>query len=656
MRGFIAGFLTATVLAAAFFALGPGRPLVAGSPAPSALAPAPAPAPASELDARRAGPPATAGTAATAGPLVAPPAPPPPAIPFANSRARIKFESTRHDFGTAPHGEKVKHVFKYSNAGEETLEVRNVRTTCGCTAAEPTKRSLAPGESGQVEVVFDTSKKGAGRGKQRWSNSVFFASNDPTQRENNQPGMSKLVLEGDVTARYRLVPEAGLFFRSFAQGTAENLTATAEIFPTSEPPPGEPPVPPLVPEEGGARVLAAPANVKVLALRAIERDGVRGVAVDCAVSGDVPQGVIQGAVRVATGHPRQPEVSVPVHGYVLPAVQAQPPRVYLPRETPNAARAVLIRSGRPVEVIATAVQTDDGAPPPVSVETPPGQQVVIRFAEGADLGRGTAGEVLLFLSDPKNPLLRVPYSIRSSKDQAGDLQAQVAAGVRISPAELALGDVEPGREFEAVVVVTRAQGPPPPRVPGGLTPGEPPAAIPQTPPIAPSGLEVEPVGLLEARIEPLQAGQVYRIHVKPTSGGPSGPIAARVSFVPREGAARVGFRVTGRSLPKTAASPEALHLARGAGIGEARVALRRKDGQTLKVLQAKEPSGRYSLRVEVGADGAPVVVAALASGGSGTEPAPPPGAPKARATAVVVTTDDPEEREVRIPLVERIGP
>ena len=39
------------------------------------------------------------------------------------------------NFGTAPSGPPVKHVFKIRNAGTGTLTIDGVTTSCGCTAA-----------------------------------------------------------------------------------------------------------------------------------------------------------------------------------------------------------------------------------------------------------------------------------------------------------------------------------------------------------------------------------------------------------------------------------------------------------------------------------------------------------------------------------------
>ncbi len=50
----------------------------------------------------------------------------------------------------------VRHTFKFKNIGKSVLEIRGVKTSCGCTAAAPTKNHLAPGEEAEITVGFDT--------------------------------------------------------------------------------------------------------------------------------------------------------------------------------------------------------------------------------------------------------------------------------------------------------------------------------------------------------------------------------------------------------------------------------------------------------------------------------------------------------------------
>ena len=62
------------------------------------------------------------------------------------------------DFGKAQEGVKLEHVFEIVNDTGVAMAIREVTASCGCTATEVTKKGLAPGESTQVKVTFDSTK------------------------------------------------------------------------------------------------------------------------------------------------------------------------------------------------------------------------------------------------------------------------------------------------------------------------------------------------------------------------------------------------------------------------------------------------------------------------------------------------------------------
>jgi hypothetical protein len=75
------------------------------------------------------------------------------------SNANIQFAEKQHDFGDVKQGETVSYRFKFSNSGTEPLVLLNVQTTCGCTATDWPKTPIPPGESGEIMVNFNTTKK-----------------------------------------------------------------------------------------------------------------------------------------------------------------------------------------------------------------------------------------------------------------------------------------------------------------------------------------------------------------------------------------------------------------------------------------------------------------------------------------------------------------
>jgi hypothetical protein len=85
---------------------------------------------------------------------------------------KIQFAETSYDFGTAAQNTAVKHLFKFKNVGTDTLRITQVKTSCGCTAAESSK-IIPPKKDGQIEVTYNT---GANLGKV--SKTVYVFSND----------------------------------------------------------------------------------------------------------------------------------------------------------------------------------------------------------------------------------------------------------------------------------------------------------------------------------------------------------------------------------------------------------------------------------------------------------------------------------------------
>jgi len=90
------------------------------------------------------------------------------------SSAIIHFPETQHDFGVVKEGQKVEYTFTFDNSGKSNLEIGDIKTSCGCTAALVSQKVLAPGEKGTLKVELDTSKR-----KGKMSRVITISSNDP---------------------------------------------------------------------------------------------------------------------------------------------------------------------------------------------------------------------------------------------------------------------------------------------------------------------------------------------------------------------------------------------------------------------------------------------------------------------------------------------
>ncbi len=73
--------------------------------------------------------------------------------------AKIEFEESFYNFGTIMENEKAKHSFIFKNTGKVNLLITAAKSTCGCTVPDWPKTPIAPGDTGQIDVVFDSKGK-----------------------------------------------------------------------------------------------------------------------------------------------------------------------------------------------------------------------------------------------------------------------------------------------------------------------------------------------------------------------------------------------------------------------------------------------------------------------------------------------------------------
>ncbi len=71
----------------------------------------------------------------------------------------FKFDQVEHDFGAINQGDVVEHVFQFTNEGEAPLIIQSAVGSCGCTVPTYTREPIAPGESGELTVAFDSKGK-----------------------------------------------------------------------------------------------------------------------------------------------------------------------------------------------------------------------------------------------------------------------------------------------------------------------------------------------------------------------------------------------------------------------------------------------------------------------------------------------------------------
>ncbi len=78
-----------------------------------------------------------------------------------DSGAKIEFDKETHDYGTVKYGGDGTCVFTFTNTGDAPLIISNAKGSCGCTVPSWPKEPIAPGETGEIKVKYDTKRQGA---------------------------------------------------------------------------------------------------------------------------------------------------------------------------------------------------------------------------------------------------------------------------------------------------------------------------------------------------------------------------------------------------------------------------------------------------------------------------------------------------------------
>jgi hypothetical protein len=73
--------------------------------------------------------------------------------------AQIRFHSMVYDFDTLFQGDKASHEFVFENTGKKELYILQTNSSCGCTVSSYSKAPIPPGNTGTIQVEFDSTRK-----------------------------------------------------------------------------------------------------------------------------------------------------------------------------------------------------------------------------------------------------------------------------------------------------------------------------------------------------------------------------------------------------------------------------------------------------------------------------------------------------------------
>ncbi len=91
---------------------------------------------------------------------------------------KIQLDTTEFDFGKVVEGKIYEHTFSIKNSGKSMLQITDIKTSCGCTAALISSKKINAGNSGSLKVELDTTNRTG-----KLSRTIVISSNDPVEPE-----------------------------------------------------------------------------------------------------------------------------------------------------------------------------------------------------------------------------------------------------------------------------------------------------------------------------------------------------------------------------------------------------------------------------------------------------------------------------------------
>jgi hypothetical protein len=107
--------------------------------------------------------------------------PPIPFLPRDQEQPTIAVSERSYDFGSIGPADVVERTFVIFNTGNAPLTISRAYTTCGCTTADITAKSIPPGKVAAVTLTFDAGfHDTAGQTVRR---GLIIENNDPRQSQ-----------------------------------------------------------------------------------------------------------------------------------------------------------------------------------------------------------------------------------------------------------------------------------------------------------------------------------------------------------------------------------------------------------------------------------------------------------------------------------------
>ena len=242
---------------------------------------------------------------------------------------RLVCDQPVYEFGEVDNSQDVEHTFVLKNEGDLTLEIKNVRTSCGCTVANISEKIVKPG----AEAMVTTKLSLKGRNGAQHKN-ITVESNDPKQSN------FILTLQGTAVMEMQVRPVQVLFGNLAANSVA---TGSVEFIASSTNP---------------VNVLEATCDSSNIETRIETVEPGKNYRVAVVTKPPLPKGTVRGTLHIVTDYQRNPVYDIPVSGLVVSDVIVAPPEIILQEKTSGEpmTRYLVVRAAQSVSFQVLGVE------------------------------------------------------------------------------------------------------------------------------------------------------------------------------------------------------------------------------------------------------------------------------------------------------------
>lgn len=297
---------------------------------------------------------------------------------------KIQFAELTHDFGKITSTEPLRHEFIFTNVGQATLQIHEVRPSCGCTTAGAWDRTVEPGQTGKIPIQFNVAGFSG-----MISKSITVSCNDPTQ-----PTIL-LQLKGTIWKPIEVTPSYLYFF--VTENAVTNQTRSIRIVSNLEEP---------------LQITEVSCTNPVFRTELKTHKPGKDYEVEVGLVPPLKQTTIQSPITIKTSSTNMPVISVNAIVSVQPTVAVMPNTLYVPAGplASNNMFAVTVRNNGSNSITVTDPAIDvQGATVSVQ-EIQPGRIFSLRlsFPPGFKLEPGRSATLTAKTSHPQYPVLKVP--------------------------------------------------------------------------------------------------------------------------------------------------------------------------------------------------------------------------------------------------------